>query len=240
MLALAICPFAIVSVIQAQQPPDPPSLANVGRVSIDLGYPRLNLGYPTQTVIDPEVGRVVRLAQGFGQTPDFTYSFTHPLSQYENPLVNRGPFGTFNSPLEPAPDTNNRLKLKPPVPTQPPSGLSAGPHDPPVTVNFLPTPWHIAAENAKYLPKLEIFAHHATDQPIKGAYVTGISVDGVGHRAGLLPGDVITSINGKELTSGQIYTDVMKELTTPWSLQVWNSHTNRTNTIDWSGQQTTP
>ena len=70
---------------------------------------------------------------------------------------------------------------------------------------------------------------------MKGAFVTGIKVGGIGHQAGLLPGDVITAIDGQTLSSTEAYSDATKNLEPPWSFDVWNAHTNRHNTLEWSG-----
>ncbi len=229
IVLISIAFFATPETLHAQTLGDP--LLDAGDPLVNTGVPRENLGYPTRNILAPGVGQVVALSHGF-HTPDFSYSYMHPLNQYMHPLYPRGPYGTMtgSSVLDSNTLPASHPRVVKPVYTQGPMSVGR-PTDPVVNLKMHANPWHGASMNAILWPHLGFYGHYAEKDNHKGMYVAGVALNSIGHAIGLHPGDVITKINNQPIDSPKTYMKLVRASRGPTPVEVWNIKTEKTEVL---------
>ncbi len=259
----------------AQAGGDP--LVNVGGPHVDLGLPATNAleGHPEY--LAPGVGKVVAMAKYGFRTPDFSYSFMHPLASYTHPLAPPGQFGTYMGPSSPGQSTHTIVHHFGPYtgpaspggsPQLPPANIHApqtflanpwhggsqtipqraAPYKGPAlygagddsqgqaagdekSSEFFVDPWQEATYHAVLWPHLGFFGHYGEVNDHHGMLVTAVALKSIAHHIGLIPGDVITSVGGKEIDNPHTYMKAIRDAKGDVPVEVWHSATHRDATL---------
>lgn len=238
---LLASPFVFVLLLPhlaAGQVQYPAPLYGAGDPMVNTGVPPTNAVMPHANYLAPGVGRVVALSHGF-QTPQFGYSYMHPLAAYTHPLTQSGGFGTLAS--SPYAGTHSVTHVyhhgTTLAPTYAPnlygngagSGLTPAQQqtDPVRNVQYVANPWHSVAQQAIFWPHLGYYGHFASDDGHTGMFVTGVALNSLGHKIGLAPGDVIESIGATKIDSAHTYMKAVRDAEGDVPVKVWNSHSRR-------------
>ena len=249
-------------------------------LTLDLGLPATNAleGHPEY--LAPGVGKVVAMAKYGFRTPDFSYSFMHPLASYMHPLAPPSQFGTYMGPSSPGQPTHTIVHHYGPYTGPASPGGTGSPQLPPANIHapqtFLANPWHggsqtipqraapykgpapctaratirrnrpagdqksseffvdpwqEATHHAVLWPHLGFFGHYGEVNDHHGMLVTAVALKSIAHHIGLIPGDVITSVGGKEIDNPHTYMKAIRDAKGDVPVELWHSATHRDATL---------